>query len=179
MADNKLLASRGFLTTLQGGKIPHESERGEGQILSGVSTAKLGMFVTRNGETAPNLALAIATDGPQWEYLANVLNMAQLLRSDPNWTIDDALPDATIKVQTFKKGCGAVVPTFLEALAGPVAIEIDDIMVLGIQAGMVQKYIYTDAAVATDTLSEKVGQAAEASAGSAADDLILLIRLVA
>lgn len=177
MADNKLFADRGFLHTLQGGKIPHESERSQGTILSGVTTAKLGMFLSRNGETAPNLAIAVATDGSQWEYLYDILNMGQLLRVDPNWTIDDVIPDSEIWVQTLKKGCGAVVPCFLQSESGPIAIEVDDLMELAAD-GTIAKFVYTDGAVATDTLSEIVGQAAEASTGSTSDDLILLVRLV-
>ena len=104
--------------------------------------------------------------------------MAEILRNDPDWDIDTVLPDAMVAVETFKKGCGAVVPMHLQATAGPIALEKGDKVVLASGGGKVAKYAYTDAAVATDTLIEVVGEIEEETAGSAADDLVVLVRMI-
>jgi hypothetical protein len=160
----------------QGGKVPHESEKRNATLKAALATAKLGMFGHRAGESNLDIDLAVTTDGAGAEYIAELANTNEVVRTDPDWDIDTVLPLLT-KVKTYLRGCGAIVPAFLETTAGPVAVEIGDLVSLGTEAGKVRKHVYADAALATDTLEEVVGEVVEADPGSAADDHIILIRL--
>jgi len=177
MADETLRGTKGFEHVNQGGRGPHESEQGQGKLKTGISTAKIGHFVTRKGAVEPFYELAVTTDGSNWEYLADIALLEEVLRLDPDWNIDTALPDALIQIRTYRKGSGAVVPVNLQALAGPIAIIKGDALALASEGGKVRKWLYTDAVDATDTQSEVIGYAEEGSAGDTSDDLVILARL--
>lgn len=175
-ANETIRGTRDYEDALQGGKIPHESERGAATIKAALTTVQVGMFVSRVGETEPEVDLAVATDMEGAEYVYQPANLPQVLRGDPDWNIDTAFA-AGIKLETFLLGCGAIVPVILEGLAGPVAVVKGDIAVLGLTAGKVRKWAYTDASEQLDTLVERVGTFMESDAGHATEDRILLVRL--
>lgn len=159
----------------QGGLIPKESQQGLATIKAAVTTIKVGHFVSRKGETEPEVDIANIGDGSQVEYVASPASLTELLIIDPNWDLDTAFAAAT-KLFTYKLGCGAIVPVFLAGVAGPVAVEKGDTAVLAAN-GEVALYAYTDAAVATDTLIERVGTFEESDAGHATERRVLLLRL--
>jgi hypothetical protein len=138
-------------------------------IKAGVSTAKVGHFVTGNGETAPNVDLAVTTDGTFRGIIVRPVTIPD------SWDIDTAFAAGTDVVILKPTGGRCVVAGFLEATAGPVPVVPGDKLALGTGAGKVRKWSYADAAMATDTLSEVVGTAAESDGGSAADDHVILI----
>lgn len=176
MADNTIYGTRGWLSVDQGGPLLHESEKMNAVGDNTETACKVGQFVTHVDETLPDVAPAITTDGRPVGYLARPADMGAVLNADPDWYIDTALPDNT-DLELYKLGSGKIVPCFLEAAAGPIAVVKGDLIAVGTEAGKVRKFAYTDATAATDSLLEVVGHAAESSAGHATDDLILLVRL--
>ena len=174
MADNTIKGTRSFLKLVQGGNNPLDDDM-TSVVVNGATT-KVGHVVTHNGETLPDAALAITTDGRPLGVVQEPSYMANVLAADPDWDIDTVLPDNT-RIRVNRLGSGSIVPLFLEAKAGPVAVVKGDLIAVGTEAGKVRKYVYTDAVAATDSLLEVIGTAEESSAGSATDDLILLVRL--
>ena len=174
MADETLQGTHSFQTSWRGGKVPLNSEIANVRVNG--STTKIGMPVTNAGETYPDVAPAITTDRHFLGVVNAVQNLTSVLAVDPDWDMDDVVPDNQ-EIEVYKKGCGAVMAMILEALAGPVALVKGDRVALGIEAGKVRKYLYTAATEATESLVEVVGTIMEASAGSAADDLVILVEL--
>jgi len=136
------------------------------------STSKPGFLMTESGEAAFDVAPAITTDVVQSGVLSHPAEVLTTV-----WDIDTVIPDNKL-AKLVKLGSNKVVPMFLEALAGPIALEYGDLIAVGIEAGKVRKFIYADAAAATDSGAEIIGTFEEdAEPGSAADDHIILVRL--
>ena len=174
MADETMQGTKGFQTMHRAGPVPRQDQLAVVKAVG--ADIKLGMVVTHNGETFPEAAPAITTD-ISWAGVAyDVQNIKSVLDVDPDWDLDDVIP-ITQQFIIAKKGSDMIVPLFLEAIAGPIAIAKGDIIAIGIEAGKVRKWTYTDAAAATDSFLEVVGSAYEANAGSTADDKIILVRL--
>lgn len=174
MADQSL-STRGYYQWQQGGKPLGPNDLVEARTNG--TDIKIGHIVTHTGETLPDVDLAITTDGRPLGVVVGPVNLKTVLDSDPDWNPDTALPDNT-KIWVAKLGCGAIGPVHLEATAGPLAVVKGTTMLaVGTEAGKVRNFAYTDATAATDSLIEVVGTAHESSAGSATDDLVILMRL--
>ena len=174
MADETLQGTHSFQTSWRGGKVPLNSEIAIVRVNG--STTKIGMPVTQAGETYPDVAPSITTDRHFLGVVNAVQNLKSVLAVDPDWDMDDVVPDNQ-EIEVYKKGCGAVMAMFLEALAGPVALVKGDRIAIGIETGKVRKYLYTAATEATESLVEVIGTCYEAIAGDTGDDLIVLVEL--
>jgi len=174
MADETIKGTRRYLKLHQGGSPPDPNKQFNATING--ATATIGHVVTRVGETEPDVALAITTDGRPAGVIIEPSRLSEVLAVDPDWNIDTVLPDNT-RLLCTELGSDEIVPLFLEAKAGPVPVVKGDLIALGTEAGKVRKLVYADATAATDSLIEVVGTAAEADAGSVTDDHVLLVRL--
>lgn len=177
MADETIVVTHGFRSIIRGGLrnlVPSDYD-----ILTlsvGGNTAKAGHFVTINGETYPNCDLAVTTDRQVYGIILEPVFPDNIT----SYTLDTAITDGQL-VRVLKVGfgrkLGVQVACFLEATAGPLAVVPGDLISLGTEAGKARLHVYTDATAATDSLEEVIGVAAEADAGSAADDHILIIEV--
>ena len=174
MADETIRGTRGWQDADRGGPKLHQSQKINLRVVG--TTTKVGMFVTHTGETEPDAAPAITTDGRPIAYVAKPATLQNVLLSDPDWNIDAVLPDNEY-FEGWRLGCGKVVPVHLEATAGPVAVVKGDLLAVGTEAGKVRKFVYADATAATDSLLEVVGTVHEADAGHATDDHVILMVL--
>ena len=174
MVDEEIQATKGYQAIQRGGPVPRQDQLAVVRVNG--ATTKLGMPVTHNGETFPDVAPAITTDGNFAGIALDVQNLLSITNIDPDWDHDDVIPDNQ-EIILAKKGSDLEVALRLEALAGPVAVAKGDKVALGIEAGKVRKWTYADAAEATDTSSEVIGTVQEANAGSATDDVIIIVRL--
>lgn len=176
MADETMNGTHGFRDIIRGGAVERllPSDYDILTLSVGGNTAKAGHIVTIAGETYPACDLAITTD----EHAYGIILAPVYPDNITNYDIDTAITDGEL-VRVLKVGygrkLGVQVAVFLEATAGPLAVVPGTKVVIGTEAGKVRKYVYGDAASETDTLEELVGTAAEADAGSAADDHILII----
>ncbi len=174
MADETMQGTKGYQSMHRAGPVPRQDQLAVVRVNG--SATKLGMPVTHNGETFPDIAPAITTD-ISWAGIAyDVQNLKAILDIDPDWDLDDVVPDNQ-QLIIAKKGSDMIVPLFLEAIAGPIAIAKNEFIAIGIEAGKARKWTYADAAAATDSFNEVLGTAYEANAGSTADDKIILVRL--
>lgn len=174
MADETLYGTRGFLKLVQGGGANIRNEDYEWHTINS-SAAVIGNIVTRSGETAPAVGLCKTGDTPY-----GIIDSVDPALSNSSYTsIDSTIPSGTkVKILKFRnRAIGSTIPMFLEAAAGPIAVSKDDLIALGTEDGKIRKWSYTDAAASTDTLSEVIGKAVEANAGSATDDHILLVMI--
>ena len=136
------------------------------------SGSKPGMLMTEEGESAYDVAPGITTDTV---YSGVLSHPAEVLTTA--WDIDTVIPDNKL-AKLVRLGSNKVVPMFLEATAGPVALEFGDLLAAGTEAGKVRSFIYADAAAATDSSLEIIGTFEEdADAGSTSDDHVILVRL--
>ncbi len=174
MADETIQADKGYQTIWRGGPVPRQDQIAD-VIING-STTKLGMVVTHNGETFPDVAPAITTD-ISWAGVAlDIQNLQEIQKVDPDWDLDDVVPDNQ-QLIIAKRNSELIVALFLEAIAGPIAVAKGDLVAIGAEAGKVRKWTYTDAAAATDSFLEVIGTVHEADPGHATEDHIILVRL--
>lgn len=172
MADEFLLADEGFLSVVRAGSENLKDSDFEVVTLSvGSDIALVGEFVTHASETAPNVDLAVTSDA---SFVGVIVR--PLLVPSSSWDIDTALIDGTDVVVLKPTGGRCTIAVYREPTAGPVAVVKGDIAVLGTaDKGMVRKFIYADATAATDSFVEVVGKFAEAHAGHASENRIVLL----
>ena len=174
MADEAIQADKGWQSIVRGGPVPRQDQLAIVRING--STTKAGLVVTHNGETYPDVAPAVTTD-ISWAGIAyEPQNLLTVLNVDPDWDLDDVIPDNQ-ELLIAKKGSELVVALFLQAIAGPIAVAKGDFVAMASEAGKVRKWTYTDATAATDSFLEVIGTVIEANAGDTVDDKVILVRL--
>lgn len=174
MADETIQGTKGWQAVQRGGPVPRQDQLSVVRVNG--TTTTLGMVVTHTGETFPDVAPAVTTDRQFAGVVLDVQNLKSILDLDPDWDMDDTIPDNQ-QIIIAKRGSGLVVAMILTALAGPVALVKGDRVALSAGVGQVRKHLYVDATEATDTMGEVVGSIQEATAGDTGDDLIILVRL--
>lgn len=173
-ADEAIQVDKGYQSIQRGGPVPRQDQISDVRVNG--SATKLGMAVTHFGETYPDIAPAVTTDLSFAGIALDIQNLAEIQKVDPDWDLDDVVPDNQ-QLIIAKKGSALLVAVFLEVTAGPVAVVKGDFLALGTEAGKLRKFLYTDAAAATDSFREVVGTVVEADAGSTSDDHVVIMRL--
>lgn len=172
--DETMQGTKKFQSMWRAGPVPRQDQLAVVRVNG--SGTKLGMPVTHNGETYPDIAPAITTDISVAGIAYDVQNLLSVLNAVPAWDLDEVVPDNQ-ELIIAKLGSDLVVPVFLEALAGPVAVAKNDLIAVGIEAGKVRKWTYADTAAATDSSLEILGTSYGAHAGHTTEDRIILLRL--
>ena len=176
MADQTMKADLGFLSVIRKG-VPRPEDLDILTLSVGGNTAKAGHVVTINGETYPNCDLAITTDTEAYGIILEPVYPDNISNYDLDTAITDGELVRVLKVYPGGSSRGIQVAVFLEAKAGPVALVPGDQVAIGTEAGKVRKFLYTNATEATDTQTEVIGKAAQAHAGDATNDKILIIEV--
>lgn len=155
MAEETMYGTKGLLSIiLEGEETLHESDYEIRTLSVGSDTARIGDFVSEAGETSGYVDLAATGDGSFLGVITDVV-----YRPSDTFTIDTALADGT-KVRILKPTGGRVkIATNIAADVAGSALVAGQKMALA-TVGECKQFAYTDAAVATDTLLEVVGNLA-------------------
>lgn len=91
----------------------------------------------------------------------------------------DTAIDSGDEIEVYPLHSNQIVKAWYGSQSPAVNLEESDIMVLSATDGMLKKFAYTDSAVATDTLSEKIGNYAGDSAltGSTSNNQIIDLKI--
>ena len=137
----------------------------------GGNTAKAGMPVATDGETANLVDRAVTTD-----VALLGLILGPVLPAD-TYDIDDLLVDGIdVFILKLRGIRGAYqVAVIHEATSGVTALEEAIEIAVGTEDGKVRIFTYTDSTAATDSSSEIVGSSAETATLSTTDDHVIII----
>ena len=169
-------ADLGFVSVIRKGT-PRPEDLDILTLSVGGNTAKAGHIVTINGETYPACDLAITTDTEAYGIILEPVYPDNISDYDLDTAITDGELVRVLKLKPGGTGRGLQVAVFLEAAAGPIALVPGDQVAIGTEAGKARKFVYTNATEATDAPTEVIGVAAQAHAGHATDDKILIIEV--
>jgi hypothetical protein len=173
MSDETLITTKGYLTVLRGGRDKIKASDIITRTLSvGAATAKAGFFVTGQGEADGYVDLAVTTD----LQVLGIILYPDVMPAD-TYDVEDTLADGTDVVILKMTAKGAKVACFLEALAGPVALEEGDPVCIGSEAGKVRKWAVTDATTDILRISEIIGKITHQDAGNATADQVVVVEL--
>ena len=165
--------THGFLRIIRGGALERltDSDYAIVTLSVGGDTAKAGHVVTMTGETEPNVDLAITTDNQVYGVILEPVFPDNIAAYDIDKVITDGEKVRVLKVG-FGRRLGVQVAMISDASQG--AVLPGDQIILGANAGQVQKWAYLDAASETDTLEEFVGISAQTLADDANTKILIV-----
>ena len=171
MADETIGVTHGFLSIIRNTDMIVSEDIIVRTLSVGGDTAKAGMPVATDGETANLVDTAVTTDVAVLGII-----LGPVLPAD-TYDIDDVIVDGSdVFILKLRGIRGAYqVAVIHEATSSITALEEGIEIAVGATAGKVRIFTYADSTAATDSSSEILGSSAETATLSTTDDNVIII----